>query len=159
MRTPIIAAVFGIFALSAPLWAADVVEAGAEAADPVAEWQDDPTLRFEASEVNLQDFQWVARPIVVFADTAADPRFLEQIELLDERPDPLIARDVVIITDTNPAAGSEIRTKLRPRGFMMVLIGKDGGVKLRKPFAWDVRELSRSIDKMPDRQREIRAGG
>jgi hypothetical protein len=37
-----------------------------------------------------------------------------------------------------------------------VLVGKDGGNKLRKPFPWDVREISRSIDKMPMRQREIR---
>ncbi len=159
MRTPIIAAILGIFALSQPIWAADAAAEGAEAPNPVAQWQEDPSLRFEAADVNLQDFQWLARPIVVFADTPADPRFREQIELLDERPDPLLERDVVIITDTDPAGRSDIRTKLRPRGFMMVLIGKDGGVKLRKPFAWDVRELSRSIDKMPDRQQEIRAGG
>ena len=38
----------------------------------------------------------------------------------------------------------------------MVLIGKDGSVKLRKPLPWDVREISRTIDKMPVRQREIR---
>ena len=38
----------------------------------------------------------------------------------------------------------------------MVLIGKDGGVKLRKPSPWSTREISRSIDKMPMRQREIR---
>ena len=38
---------------------------------------------------------------------------------------------------------AELRQKLRPRGFMLVLIGKDGGVKLRKPFPWDVREISR----------------
>ncbi|MEM9709036.1 MAG: DUF4174 domain-containing protein [Pseudomonadota bacterium] len=42
---------------------------------------------------------------------------------------------------------------------MLTLIGKDGTVKLRKPRAWDVRELSRSIDKMPLRQDEIRRGG
>ena len=66
-------------------------------------------------------------------------------------------RDVIIITDTDPAERNRIcARKLRPRGFMLVLIGKDGGVKLRKPFPWDVRELSRQIDKMPIRQQEIR---
>ncbi len=39
---------------------------------------------------------------------------------------------------------------------MLVIMGLDGGVKLRKPFPWDVREISRSIDKMPLRRREIR---
>jgi hypothetical protein len=36
------------------------------------------------------------------------------------------------------------------------LIGKDGGVKLRKASPWDVRELTRVVDKMPMRQREVR---
>jgi len=67
----------------------------------------------------------------------------------------LINRDVVIITDTDRSDRSDIRTKLRPRGFQLTLIGKDGGVKLRKPFPWDVRELSRQIDKMPIRKQEI----
>ena len=39
---------------------------------------------------------------------------------------------------------------------MLALIDKDGGVKLRKPFPWDVREITRSIDKMPLRQQELR---
>ena len=65
-------------------------------------------------------------------------------------------RDVVVITDTDPEGRSALRKKLRPRGFMLTLIGKDGGVKLRKPFPWDVRELTRQIDKMPIRRQEIR---
>ena len=32
---------------------------------------------------------------------------------------------------------------------------KDGQVKLRKPFPWDVREISRAIDKFPLRRQEI----
>lgn len=107
-------------------------------------------------ETNLSDFKWLKRPVVVFADTDQDPRFIEQLELLEARSAALEARDVVILTDTDPEAKSELRQKLRPRGFMLVLIGKDGGVKLRKPFPWDVRELSRTIDKMPLRREELR---
>ncbi|MXQ08817.1 DUF4174 domain-containing protein [Alphaproteobacteria bacterium GH1-50] len=119
-------------------------------------WGADRARIFDASEVTLDEFKWIARPVIVFADTAADPAFSQQIELLTQRMDELIARDVVIITDTSPDDRSELRRKLRPRGFMLTLIGKDGGVKLRKPFPWDVREISRSIDKMPMRQQEIR---
>ncbi|MDJ0859057.1 MAG: DUF4174 domain-containing protein [Dinoroseobacter sp.] len=109
----------------------------------------------DGADVNLSDFLWVARPIVVFADTPADPRFVEQMELLAARPEELAARDVVIITDTDPAARSDLRRELRPRGFMLVVIGKDGN-RLRKPAPWNVREITRSIDKMPLRQEEIR---
>ena len=105
---------------------------------------------------DLARFIWTKRPIVVFADTPADPRFAEQVALLEAEATELLERDVVVVVDTDPAAASPLRRKLRPRGFMMVLIGKDGGVKLRKPFAWDVRELSRAIDKMPMRLQEMR---
>jgi len=109
-----------------------------------------------AGDQQLGDFLWLARLIVVFADSPADPRFIQQMEYLKARPQDLIDRDVVVITDTDPAAKSPIREALRPRGFDLVLIGKDGAKYLRKPTPWDVREISRSIDKMPDRQQELR---
>ena len=124
--------------------------------DPVAAWEADRTIIFEALEIDLAAFKWVARPVVVFADTPADPAFAKQIELLQARIDEMVERDVVLITDTDPAARSDLRTALRPRAFMLALIGRDGQIKLRKPAPWDVRELSRSIDKMPLRQQEMR---
>ncbi|SEQ24876.1 DUF4174 domain-containing protein [Thalassovita taeanensis] len=108
------------------------------------------------AEVELSQFLWIKRPIVVFADSPADPRFVEQMKFLAADVPGLILRDVVVLTDTQPAEKSALREKLRPRGFMLVLIDKDGQVKLRKPLPWDVREISRSIDKWPTRQQEIR---
>jgi hypothetical protein len=118
--------------------------------------QDAPVLEtIEAGEHVLAEYQWLRRPLVIFADSPHDPRFVEQMELIAERPLDLFERDVIVITDTNPAARSPIREALRPRGFALVLIGKDGLKYLRKPSPWDVRELSRSIDKMPIRQQEL----
>lgn len=105
---------------------------------------------------DLSQFHWKKRPVLVFADSADDPAYIEQLDLLHAREDELVKRDVIVLTDTDPAARSPLRLKMRPRGFMLVIVGKDGGVKLRKPFPWDVREITRSIDKMPMRQREIR---
>lgn len=121
----------------------------------VAEQQAEEII-VEATDVALEDFLWLKRPVVVFADTAADPRFVQQMQLLARELDELEVRDVVIITDTDPDAETALRMKLRPRGFMLTLIGKDGQVKLRKPLPWSVRELTRSIDKMPMRQQEVR---
>ncbi len=106
----------------------------------------------------LSEFLWINRPLVVFADTPADPRFIQQMEYIEARLDALAERDVIVLTDTNPAAKGTLRKKLRPRGFMLVLIGKDGIKYLRKPFPWDVREITRTIDKLPMRQQEIREG-
>lgn len=120
-----------------------------------AQWEADKTIVFDATFLDLDDFIWLARPVVVFADSPNDPRFRQQMDLLLDRPAELAERDVVILTDTDPSAESALRMRLRPRGFMLVLIGKDGEIELRKPAPWDVRELSRSIDKMPLRQQEI----
>jgi hypothetical protein len=115
-------------------------------------------LIFPAEDVNLNDFLWLKRPLIVFADTPADPRFIEQMGYLTERSAVLDERDVVVITDTDPSARSEIRKTLRPRGFGLVLIGKDGVIHLRKPTPWQVREITRTIDKLPVRQQELREG-
>ena len=130
--------------------------APAEDAPTVLErWEEDHTQIFDGSEIVLDDLNWIARPLVVFADTPNDPRFQQQMDLLLEDLDALAERDVIIITDTDREAMTDLRTTLRPRGYMMALVGKDGRVALRKPSPWSVRELSRSIDKMPLRQQEI----
>ena len=125
--------------------------------DPHAAWEADRIAVQAPAEAGLEPFLWRARPIVVFADTPADPAFQQQMALLAERAGELAERDVVVIADTDPAAQSALRRQLRPRGFMLALVGKDGKVKLRKPRPWDVRELTRTIDKMPLRQQEVRS--
>ena len=147
---------------------AATLAADAEAAAPLtdAEAQADapedtaPTTLepMDAADLTLDEFLWIARPIVVFADTPADPRFIEQLELLAARPGPLLERDAVLIIDTDPAARSPIRTALRPRGFSIVIVGKDGTVGLRRPAPRDVRELVRAIDNFQLRIEEIRRG-
>jgi hypothetical protein len=127
----------------------------AEEQTVVERWQEDHTLVFDGAEISLDDLNWIARPLVVFADTPNDPRFKQQMDLLLADLEELAERDVIVITDTDPSAMTDVRTKLRPRGYMLALVGKDGRVALRKPEPWSVRELSRSIDKMPLRQQEI----
>lgn len=119
--------------------------------------EDVPSI-MNAEEVDSTDFLWIKRPLVVFADTPADPQYIEQMGYITDRLDALMYRDVVVITDTDPSARSEVRQRLRPRGFSLVLIGKDGEIYLRKPAPWNVREIVRSIDKLPARQREMREG-
>ena len=109
----------------------------------------------DATETTLEDHLWVARPIVIFADTPRDPRFQEQLDMLLARPEPLIERDVVVILDADPSARSGIRQALRPRGFSMVILQRDGNVALRKPTPWDVRAITRAIDNLPLRLEEL----
>jgi len=123
-------------------------------AEPSGQVPADIIISGETADLN--EFLWIKRPLVVFADSPADPRYTLQMEYLTDRLEYLDDLDVVILTDTDPSADSALRKKLRPRGFMLVLMGKDGTIYLRKPLPWDVREISRAIDKMPMRQQEIR---
>ncbi len=146
-----------IFALIS--WSFLATSALADEGEPLSlieAWNADRTFVFDANEIDIDEVIWVARPIVVFADSPNDPRFIQQMEMLTERPEDLALRDVMLVTDTDPAAGGALRTRLRPRGFMMVIIGKNGDIALRKPAPWDLRQITRSIDKMPLRQQEIR---
>ncbi len=109
----------------------------------------DTTERALVTDVDsIEQFRFTAIPLVVFADTPNDPRFIQQMELLEARKQQLFDRDVVVITDTDPDTLSPLRRNLRPRGFSVVLVDKNGRVNLRKPEPWDVRELTRMIDRM-----------
>ena len=102
-----------------------------------------------AAEVVEGDLLYVLRPVIVFADSPNDPAFIRQMELLTRSYDEFAARDVILITDTDPAHPSALRKKLRPRGFSLVLMDKDWKPSIRKPLPWDGREIVNSIDKMP----------
>lgn len=138
-----------LFSADAPF--ADEAEADAP---PLSE-----RIILSTEDVDLQEFLWENRLVVVFADSPNDPNFIQQMEYIEADLENLASRDVIVLTDTTPGEQGALRQKLRPRGFMLVLIGKDGTIYLRKPLPWDVREITRSIDKTPMRQRELREQG
>jgi hypothetical protein len=108
-----------------------------------------------AADVVEADLLYLKRPIVVFADSPNNPDFLRQMELLSKDPAALEERDVIVITDTIPNPPSDLRKKLRPRGFSLVILDKDLQPEIRKPLPWDVREITRAIDKFPSRLIEV----
>jgi hypothetical protein len=67
----------------------------------------------------------------------------------------LVERDTIVVTDTDPATPTELRRTLRPRGFSLVILDKDGKTALRKPLPWHTREITRAIDKFPSRLIEV----
>ncbi len=125
---------------------------------PFAGYAEDNPLFLEVSkDTDISAYRWTHRPVVVFANSTEDVNYQRQIKMLERDIESLIDRDVIILTDTTPSPASPLRAALRPRGFALLLIGKDGQVKLRKPFPWSVRELSRAVDKMPMRRQELNA--
>lgn len=136
-RSFLAALALAIPALVLPAWA-DEAPADVPAFAPVP-----------AAEVVEADLLYVRRPVIVFADSPNQPAFVRQMELLTRYYGELAARDVILITDTDPANPSALRKKLRPRGFSLVLMDKDWKPSIRKPLPWEGREIINSIDKMP----------
>ena len=122
----------------------------AESLDP------DSTLLFlDAREVDVRDFIWERRIIVVMAETPDDPQFNRQLDALRERSEEFVERDAVVIFDAHPQDRSALRQVLRPRAFMTAIIDKDGEVKARRPAVRSGRELMAVIDRFPTRRQEM----
>ena len=105
----------------------------------------------------LAGHRWQDRVVLLLA-APDDPALAEQQRRLDDAAAAMAERDVVVLVpDRDDATGLRQRFGLDD-GFAVLLLGKDGGVKLqaRQPVA--ATELIALIDAMPMRRRELRAG-
>lgn len=107
----------------------------------------------------LADLLWTKRPLIIFADSPRDPRLERQLKALEREREELEKRDVVIIVDTEPGPSrfdtTPLREKFRPHDFNVLLIGKDGSVKMRRPVVVTAFDVMRLIDRLPMRKEEI----
>ena len=119
--------------------------------------------------VGLDDFKWKNRLIVISAPSSDDRWLQEQVGLLSGQSEGIVDRDLrlVVILEQGPSRidGSplceksvkEYKTRLgiSMEKFQVLLIGKDGGVKLRSSGPVSAERFYSLIDAMPMRQREM----
>ncbi len=124
----------------------------------------------QGSTVTLQSLRNHSRVLLVFDN--GDNRLAEQqLIVAADHIDGFKARDLLLagISGSNAAvpaaklsatddAAERKRFHVRPDQFTVILIGKDGGEKLRshQPISW--QKLQSTIDAMPMRQTEMRPG-
>ena len=118
----------------------------------------------------MDEYQWRFRPVVVFAPSDEDDRLSRQRRAYAASGEGLRERDIVLIE----VVGNQVSTAFGPEcdqtaealiarygvpadRFSSLLIGKDGGVKLRSDEPVAVDELFGLIDAMPMRLREMGA--
>jgi len=148
--TFVFAAIFSAAAATAQTVPADRPDS--EAATQLAEGE----LPFlDAREIDVREYIWNHRLIVIMADTPDNPQFGQQLDEIRERAPEFVIRDVVVIFDGHPDEMSPLRRVMRPNGFMVAIIDKDGEVKARRPSVRSGRELMAVIDKFPLRRQEI----
>jgi hypothetical protein len=110
----------------------------------------------------LQEHRWKHRVVVVLATDSALPAYRTQLAELARHREALAERDVRVVA---PPASDELAGRLRRQlgvadgDFRVVLVGKDGGAKLRRRAPLTVDELLRTIDGMPMGAAEARRRG
>ena len=109
--------------------------------------EDTLDITYVETNTDIKDLIWEKRPVLVFSNSHLDPNLKQQIEMFGSDPDALSSRDVKVFVDDKPEPNSDLRKRFRPKGFLIILIGKDGQIKLRKNSPWSARELTRIIDK------------
>jgi Domain of unknown function (DUF4174) len=113
---------------------------------------------------SLDAYRWKDRLLIVFADDAASAALGKQRAIAASLGGGMQERDLLLIEvvgDTvHGASGSESAANLRqrfgvrPDAFRVLLVGKDGGVKLDSTEPVAATQLTGTIDAMPMRQQE-----
>ncbi len=124
-----------------------------------------------AVAAELSDYLWQRRPLLLFAPTDSDPRLVETMRRIEATRCDFVDRDMVLgriatdgtgtldgdVVDTNQARQLFSQFGISTNGFGVVLIGKDGGEKLRVNDVPDLQAIYAVIDGMPMRGREMSA--
>ncbi len=122
-------------------------------------------------DVNLEDYRWKNRIVLIFATGPDSDSYLQQIEKMNSDKDGLQERDVLVFSLfqqgtsylNDKAISQESAERIIARynsgqkEFRFILIGKDGGVKLDKEMIVSTGDLFGNIDSMPMRRQEMRS--
>lgn len=123
-----------------------------------------------AQSLDLSVFQWKNRLLILFAPNRSHPVFDELHQSLAARQAEAAERDLVVFEILESAASSidneviDPATAVRLREkfdvptheFTVILIGKDGGIKLERQEQTQLDDIFALIDSMPMRQKEMR---
>jgi hypothetical protein len=121
------------------------------------------------ADLDLDALRWKNRVLVLSSPSESDASFQSQKQALVSSAQELVERDLMmlgIVEQGESRAGNQLlseesvrdireRLGLKTGTFQVVLIGKDGGVKLRSSEPVSMKDLFGLIDSMPMRQQEM----
>ena len=123
----------------------------------------------ETIPMDLTQFQWKNRLLFIFAPDSSHPLFKHlQSQIMDQKSE-VEDRDLAVFSvlaqgpsqmnttaiDRQEADSIRDRFGISPNAFNLILIGKDGGIKLKRSEPVDLTEIFELIDSMPMRRNEI----
>jgi len=121
------------------------------------------------ADLDLDALRWKNRVLVLFSPSESDASFQSQKKGLASSAEGIVDRDLVIleiIEQGQSRAGNQLLSEksvqaahkklgVQAGSFQVLLIGKDGGVKLRSSGPVSMKDLFGLIDSMPMRQQEM----
>ncbi len=123
-----------------------------------------------AQELNLSDYQWKKRVLLVVAEDSEHEQYQNQLTELRYRKEELAERKLLVIGvlkekyKVNDGRSSWQLSNViyknysdPKKDFQVLLIGLDGGVKVKKYDVYKAQDLFDKIDAMPMRLSELRA--
>jgi hypothetical protein len=123
-----------------------------------------------AAAYDLSEHQWRHRMLFLVAPDGDDPELAAQQRNIEMRRDALSDREIRVFRlyreqgfvedkELPIRAVTSVREQLgvTPEDRLLILIGKDGGVKRRTELDTDLRDVFLQIDAMPMRRDEMRA--
>ena len=120
--------------------------------------------------MDLTQFQWKNRLLFIFAEDDSHPLYKDlQSQIVAQKAE-VNDRDLIVFevlaqgparTNTRSLSQKEADSirdhfAVPSNAFSLILVGKDGGIKLKRSDQVDLREVFGLIDSMPMRQREMR---
>lgn len=117
----------------------------------------------------LGDYLWQKRPLLVFAPTEADPRLADTRSRIDASRCDFVDRDMVLgvlvaqgtssidgqVIDRDESRRLAAQYGVGADTFTVLVIGKDGGEKLRTSNVPELQSIYDLIDGMPMRRSEM----
>jgi hypothetical protein len=118
----------------------------------------------------LEDYRWKNRVIILLSDDKKNDDYRQQVDQLYKNSVGVKERDLRIVSVFDKGAsnldGKQITVESAQKiqetygdekdSFLFLLIGKDGGIKIRADHAVSVDHIFERIDSMPMRQREMK---
>jgi hypothetical protein len=120
----------------------------------------------------MESYRYKKRPLVVFSPSDQHPGVTRQRNIVNGNRSQFVERDVVVVYVTGNSVSHDLgapqtlnasalrqRYKVSEGQFRVMLIGKDGGIKIDQSTPLAATDLASEIDRMPMRRDEVRRSG
>jgi ABC-type iron transport system FetAB permease component len=119
-------------------------------------------LPLSAAASSIDDYTWHNRLLIVFAGQSSSPELVKQRALIADAKAGFSERDMLPIEvignhvqgTTDSADALRHRYHIAPDTFRVLLIGKDGGVKIDSREPVEAQRVFGTVDTMPMRREE-----